>query len=125
MALSDQAARAAPYLQQLLYDREVQDAMRRAGGAARDAYARARGKSAREAVNDKKLRRRLRQAVVAGWEVWCAIGEPPRRKPRWRLKLIALAVGSAGAFVAVNAQARQKALDMLGSRGAKPADPLQ
>ncbi len=124
MALNDRAARAAPYLQQLLYDQQVQDAIRRAAGATRDAYARARGKSAREVVKDKKLRRRVQQAVGAGWEVWSAIDEPPRPKSRWRRKLIALAVGGAAAFVAVNAQARQKALSLLG-KDARIADPLQ
>lgn len=125
MALSDRAAVVAPYAQQLLYDREVQDAVRRAVGATRDAYARGRGKGAREAAKDKKLRRRLQQAVGATWEAWAAIAEPPRRTSRRRLGLIALVVGGAGVCVAVNAQARQKAFEVLGRKDASTADPPQ
>ncbi len=125
MAMSDRTAAVAPYAQQLLYDQEVQDAIRRAAGATRDAYARSRGKSAREAARDKKLRRRLQQALEAAWEIWSALGEPPRRKPRRRLRLIALVVGGAGVFVAVNPQARQKALEIVGTRNASTVDPHQ
>ncbi len=41
MALSDRAAVVAPYVQLLLYNGEVQEAIGRASGATRDAYARA------------------------------------------------------------------------------------
>lgn len=63
MTLSDRAAAAAPYAQQLLYDRDVQAALRRVFGATRGAYARGRGRSASQAVKDKKLRRQLQQAL--------------------------------------------------------------
>lgn len=125
MTLSDRAAAVAPYAQRLLYDEEVQDAARRTLGATRDAYARARGKGAREAANDKKLRRRLSQAVEAAWEVWTAVGEPPPRKSRRRLRLVALVVGGAGVFLAVNPQAREKALKVVGRKDASTADPPQ
>jgi hypothetical protein len=125
MAMSDRTAAVAPYAQQLLYDQEVQAAIHRAAGATRDAYARSRGKSASEAARDKKLRRRLQQAVEAAWEVWSALGEPPRRKPRRRLRLIALVVGGAGVFLAVNPHTRQKALDVVGTKDASTVDPHQ
>ncbi len=124
MALSDRAAAVAPYAQQLLYDAQVQDAIRRAAGSTRDSYARVRGKRAREAINDKKLWRRIQQAVAAAWEAWSAVAEPPP-KPRWRLKLIALTVGSAGVFMALNAPAREKALEVLGMKEASTADSSQ
>ncbi len=124
MALRDRAAAGAPYAQQLLYDPQLQDAIRRAAGSTRDAYARARGKRTREAINDKKLWRRIQQAVAAAWEAWSAVAEPPP-KPRWRLKLIALSVAGAGVFVAVNAPVREKALEVLGMKEASTADSSQ
>jgi len=124
MALTERATRAAPYLQQLLRDPELQHAIRRTVGATRDAYARAQNKSPREAVKDKKLRRQLQQAVGAGREVWTAFGQPPRRKRRRRLSLTAVSVGGAGAFVAANPHTREKALKLLGKKDAKTADPL-
>jgi hypothetical protein len=124
MALIDQAIRAVPYLQRLVFDREAQDAVRRTVGASRDTYARARGKSARQVATDKKLRRRLQQTVGAGREVWTALGQPARRKRRWRLRLSALALGGAGALVAANPQAREKVLTLVNKKDAKTADPL-
>jgi hypothetical protein len=122
MALNDRAAKVGPYLRQLLDDEDAQDAIRRAARASRDTYARARGKSAREAAKDEKLRRRLRQAVAAGWEAWSAVGKAPQRKSRWRLRLIALAGGCAAALMAVNPQARQKALSLFGNEDANTPD---
>jgi hypothetical protein len=74
-------------------------------------------------VEDKKLRRQLQQALGALGELWLAIGEPtPRRKSRWRLKLTTLAVGGAGAFLATNAGAREKVLNLVARKDAKPAN---
>jgi hypothetical protein len=115
MALSDRAAAVSPYVEQLLHDKEVQSAARRAVGATREAYARARGKSARQALEDKKLRRRLQQALAAAWEAWSAIEQPaPRRKARWSAGLVLLAAAAAGVFLALNPQAREKVMDLLG-----------
>ena len=86
MALTDQLAALAPYAQQLLYNQEAQDAIRRAPDATRDAYGRALGKSASQAVQDQRLRRRLQQAARAMSDAWSAIVEPaPRRKRGRRL----------------------------------------
>lgn len=123
MALSDRAAAAAPYAQQLLYDKEVQAALRRAVGATRGAYARGRGKSARQAATDKKLRRKVQQALAAVGELWSTIGEPaPRSKSRWRARAAALALGGAGVFLALNAEAREKLLGMVGKKDANAAN---
>ncbi len=115
MGLSD---RASTVVQQLLYNQEAQEAIGRAGSAARDAYARARGKSPQAAVSDKKLRRRLQQAAGAAREAWSAIDEPPRRQPGRGLKLVALAVCAGGVFVAANAKARENVLSRLGKNEA-------
>lgn len=121
MAVSDRAAALAPYLQQLLDDREVQGALRRAAGATRGVVDRARGKSAREAVQDRKLRRRVRQAVAAALEAWSAIDPPPKRKTSWPLLLGMLVVVGVGGVLAVNADAREKLFRMLGSKDASTA----
>ncbi len=126
MSVTDRATAAAPYLQQLLYDREVQAIGRRAASAGREAYQRARGKSPSEAVKDKKLWRRAQQAATDALELWAAIeAAPKRRRPR-RLRLIALVgIGAGVAYVAFNAQARQTILGLITSDGAKPANPPQ
>jgi hypothetical protein len=125
LALSGRAGAAAPYLQQLLYDQEVQDALREAVGATRDAYARGREKSARQVVNDKKLRRQFQQALAAAGELWSALAEPaPRHKPRWGGTLAAAAVVAAGAFLALNPDARAKVL-ALTRKDAKVANPSE
>ncbi len=113
--MSDRAAAVAPYLRQLPYDQEVQGAARRAAAGTRDAYRWVRGKGARQALEDKKLRGRLQQAVVAMGELWSELGEsPPKRKPRWGPRLVVLAVAGAGLFAAANADARQKVLILVG-----------
>lgn len=120
MALSDRAAVLSPYVQRLLYDEEAQDAVRRVVAATRDAYGRARGKSARQALEDKKFRRRLQRAVSAVVEFWCVIAEPsPRRNRRWGRRLVVLALGASGVFVAANADARERVLGLLGRNDAK------
>lgn len=97
MAVSDRAAVPAPYLGRLLYDEEAQDAVRRVVAGTRDAYGRVRGKSARRALEDKKFRHRLQQAVRAVVEFWCVIAESsPWRNRRWGRGLVVLALGASG-----------------------------
>jgi hypothetical protein len=126
MSVSDRATAVAPYLQQLLYDREVQAVGRRAASAGREAYQRARGKSPGEAVKDKKLWRRAQQAATEALQLWTAIeAAPKRRRPR-RLRWITLVgIGAGVAYVAFNAQARQTILGLITDHGAQPANPPQ
>lgn len=120
MALSDRAAVLSPYVQRLLYDQEAQDAVWRVVAGTRDTYGRARSKSARRALEDKKLRRRLQRAVRAVVEFWCVLAEPsPRRNRRWGRGLVVLAVAAAGVFVAANADALERILGLLGKNNAK------
>jgi hypothetical protein len=121
MALSDRAVVLTPYVRQLLCDQDAQDAARRAVGATRRAYRRARSKDSRQALADKKLRRQLQEAVQASSDLWSAISEPPpRRKPRLRRRLAVLALGGAGVFLAVNSQARGRVLELAGAKRANP-----
>jgi len=124
MAITDKAAALAPFAEQLFYDIDVQDSLRRAVAATRDAYGRARGKSARQAAQDKKLQRLLGEALQAAGEVWSALSEPaPRRKSgRWGRKLALLSVSAAGVFLAVNADARAKAQSLLAKNDAATGD---
>jgi len=116
MAVSDGVAIAAPYLQAVVDDREVQDAFRRAASAGRDTYRRARGKSPGKAVKDKRLRRRAEQAAVASWQLVTAIdaAQAPRKPRRGRRTMLVLAVlaGGYGAYLVSNADGR-KALQNL------------
>lgn len=116
MRSSKRTSGVAPYVQQLLYNEDVQQATGRAVSAARDAYVRGRGRGPREVVSDKKLRRRLQQAATAAREAWSTAAEPPRRKRGARLKLVAVSVAAAAAFLAANPTAREKILARLGHK---------
>ena len=126
MPVIDKTAALAPYLRSVLDDREVQAAVRRAVTAGRDTYQRARGKSPAEAVSDKRLRRRARQAVAATWEVWLAVTAPePRRPPRWRRRLVLVTAVSVGTYAASNAEMREAVLGLFGGDGARSAGSNQ
>lgn len=117
MSVSDRAAAAAPYLQAVLDDGEVRDALRRATSAGADTYRRARGKSPRKAVKDERLRRRAEQAAIATWQLIAAIdaAQAPRKSRRGRRALLVLAIvaGAFGAYLVSNADARQGLLTLI------------
>jgi hypothetical protein len=118
-------AAAAPYVQQLLYNEEVQGTLRGVLGAMRDAYLRGRGKGARQAVNDKELRRRLRQVLSAIGELLSVLEKPaPRRTSPWPVRLAVAALVGAGGFLALNADARAKVL-ALARKDTKTANSSQ
>ena len=107
MTVNERLSAIAPYARQLLDDEEVHEAARRALDASREPYQRARGKNARQAVSDKKLRRRLHAALAASAELWAAMTAPqPRRERRFGRKLTIVSVLGAGLFLAVNGDAR-------------------
>jgi hypothetical protein len=115
MSLNDRAAALAPYAEQLLNNRDVQDAIQRAASAGRDSYQRARGTSPAKAVKDKRLQRRLQDTAQASFAAWTAVSESPKRKrrARWGRRVVLVTVAGAGAFVALNADARQMVLGLL------------
>src|SRR6476659_8865102 len=115
MSINDRAAALAPYAEQLLNNRDVQDAIQRAASAGRDSYQRARGTGPRKAVKDKRLQRRLQETAQASFDAWTAVAESgkPRRRARWRRRVLVVTVAAAGAFVALNTDARETVLGLL------------
>ena len=114
MTVNERLSAIAPYARQLLDDEEVHEAARRALDASREPYQRARGKNARQAVSDKKLRRRLHAALAASAELWAAMTAPqPRRKRRFGRKLTIVTVLGAGVFLAVNVDARAAVVNFV------------
>jgi hypothetical protein len=102
------------HAQQLLDDKEVQDAAWRVIEASRDSYRRIRGTSAQEALADEKLRRRLRQAIVAVWDLFSelSVASSRRRGRRWT-KFAVVGLAGAGLVLAVNADARAVVLSLV------------
>jgi hypothetical protein len=114
-SLNDRAAALAPYAEQLLNNRDVQNAIQRAANAGRDSYQRARDTSPRKAVTDKRLQRRLRDTAKASYEAWTAVAEAgkPKRRARWGRRVLVVTIAAAGAFVALNTDARETVLGLL------------
>ena len=115
MPLNDRAAALAPYAEQLLNNRDVQDAIQRAASAGRDSFQRARGTSPSKAVTDKRLQRRIQETAQASFDAWTAVAESGKRKRRahWGRRIAVLTVVGAGAFVALNTDARETVLGLL------------
>jgi len=115
MPINDRAAALAPYAEQLLNNRDVHDAIQRAASAGRDSFQRARSTSPRKAVTDKRLQRRLQETAQASFDAWTAVSESGKRKRRahWGRRIVVVGVVAAGAFVALNAEARQTVLGLL------------
>jgi hypothetical protein len=110
------AARSNPYVQRIVEDAELRDNIRDAVELSRKAYARlSNGKAPTKALmEDKKLQKELREAVVSLRDVGVALREGPKRKRKRRLgrKLVLLAVG-AGLALALSEGLRKKVLDAL------------
>lgn len=122
MTVSERLSAVAPYARQLLDDEEVREAAQRALDASRESYQRARGKNARQAVSDKKLRRRLHAVFGASAKFWAAMTAPqPRRKRRFWRRLTILTVLGAGVFFAVNGDARTAVVNFV--RNATNSNP--
>ena len=130
MAVTDQAARVAPYVEQLLDDDKVRQNSRRGVEAAREAYGRACSqKQASQALQDRKVQRRVQEAMQAAGEVVGRVARGPqeRRRARRRRRLAAVALGGAGLALALNPGARNQALALLGSEeeaGPETAPPI-
>jgi hypothetical protein len=120
MAVSDRAAAVGTYAQQLLDNQDVQASARQAGDATRAAYQRARGQDPRKAVQDRKLRRRVTDAVNAAGMFLRAVSEtPPKPKSRWPRRIVLLAILGVAAWLISNDTVRARVQGLMGK---SPAD---
>jgi len=115
MAVSDRVAAVGVYAQQLLDDQDVQATARQAAETTRAAYQRARGQDPREAVQDRKLRRRVTNAVAAAGEFLGAVSEtPPKPKSPWPRRIALLAIIGTGAWLISNESVRARIQGLVG-----------
>jgi hypothetical protein len=116
-AASAAAATTSPWVQRLAEDEELRDNFRVAFEAAKDAYERITdSKSPRDAVNDKKVQKDLKQAADALKDAGSALKDGPKKRARKRgglgRMLLVLLVGAAVAMV-LSEDMRTKVLDTL------------
>ncbi len=115
MAVIDRAAAVGTYAQQLLNSQDVQASARQAADNARAAYQRARGQDPRKAVQDRKLRRRVTDAVTAAGEFLGAVSEtPPKPKSPWPRRIALLAIIGVGAWLISNQAVRARIRGLMG-----------
>lgn len=114
-------AKAAPYIQRVVYDAELRDNVRVAVDSAREAFARLqKAKTPAKAVlDDKKFQRNLQAAAAALKDAGEALRESPKRSTPKRkrggglLGKLLLLIVAAGIALAVSEDLRNKALDLL------------
>jgi hypothetical protein len=88
---------------------------REAANATRAAYQRARGQDPRKAVQDRKLRRRVTDAVRAAGEFLGAVSEtPPKPKSPWPRRIALLAILGAAAWLISNEAVRTRIQGLVG-----------
>jgi hypothetical protein len=99
MSTSDRIDTVAPYLSRLLSDDYVQDQVRELVTHLRQGATRAKRKGAKNAVSDKRVRRRLTAAAVAAGRAARTLREPepPKRHPIRRTLGVAAVAGAAAA----------------------------
>jgi hypothetical protein len=114
--------RIQPYVEQLFDDSDVQKQLSRAATQLRGARSRAAGaKSKKQALKDPRLRHRLVEGGRAALAAAVAIQKGPEKQKRRsrRGRLLALAVLGAAGFVAANADARERVLELVGANNSE------
>ena len=112
--------RVAPYVEQLLENRDVRADIQRAASKARQAYAGARGKKAkRKVLADKRIRRRVGESVMAARDAVLDLQqaretELRKQRRRRRVRLVVLGTLAGAAMVAANERVRTRLASQLG-----------
>jgi hypothetical protein len=109
------AVRSSPYVQRLVEDEELRDAIRDAFEAARDAYARmANGKGpAKALMDDKKVHKDLQQAAENLKEASDRLRGKKQRKGMTLGRLILLGLVGAILVLVLSEEARKAVMDKL------------
>ncbi|MET0510377.1 MAG: hypothetical protein ABW135_01675 [Thermoleophilaceae bacterium] len=106
------AVRSNQYVQRLIEDKELRDNLRSAFASTRKAYGRVNGKGPAKALDDKKVKRELKEAAANLKDAADSLrgGKKPKRRKR---KLLFVAIVGAGAALALSEGLRKKVLDAL------------
>ena len=106
------AVRSNQYVQRLIEDKELRDNLRSAFVSTRKAYGRVNGKGPAKALDDKKVKRELKEAAANLKDAADSLrgGKKPKRRKR---KLLFVAIVGAGAALALSEGLRKKVLDAL------------
>ena len=113
--------RLEPYVAQLLENDDVRDNFVRMTANLRQAQSRASSrKSKRQAVKDRHLQQRLLETARAAGALAVAVREEPgapaleRRRSRRRKLALVLAGAGAGGYLAYDADARRRVMELAG-----------
>ncbi len=106
------AVRSNQYVQRLIEDKELRDNLRSAFASTRKAYGRVNGKGPAKALDDKKVKRELKEAAANLKDAADSLrgGKKPKRRKR---KLLFVAIVGAAAALALSEGLRKKVLDAL------------
>jgi len=128
------AARNNQYLQRLATDAQLREDLRTAYDSARKAYDRANGKGPAKALDDKKVQKEIKAAVVSLQSAAQSLRKGPKRKKKRRSlgSLLGIAVIGGVVALAASEDLRKKVLDALFgaeeefeySSTTTPADPV-
>jgi hypothetical protein len=109
MAAFEQLSRAKPYLGRLLEDEYIQDQLGQVLTELRRSSRRAKGRSASEALADRRLREQLRSAANSLTEALRALSEPPAKGHAVRRALLATAAAAGAALAWQNRSTGEEA----------------
>ncbi len=109
------AAKNNQYLQQLVADADLRDDLRTAFESGRRAYNRANGKGPAKALDDKKVQKDLKAAVISAQSAASTLRDGPKKKRKRRGlgSLIGIALIGGIVAIAVSEDLRKKVLDAL------------
>ena len=106
------AVRSNEYVQRFIEDEELRENVRNAFVSAKKAYERMNGKGPAKALDDKKVKRELKDAASSLKDAADSLRHGKKRKRRKR-RLLMIAIVGAGLALALSEDLRKKALDTL------------